>query len=489
MVFTKTIVASSVATFGHAMRIEHERQGSSPFETFVAESPEQHCPGEVHRSTCSNDDFKGIVLFFHGYSACAEQVGALAPTLTASCFDVVAPTMPGHGRNFVWCSSENTDCDISVSWYGDNGWEHKDLPTHGSDYREFAEQVHEVVVAERAWRAQETGKPESDVELSLSGLSFGAPMALYLAMHSQNMYARQMLINPYYALGDETIDQDLLECQVAAQNGEGNEEECDRDVIVRWLTGTGVEPDNIAVRWLLGDDADEVTKHLFNNLVMMSDTFGEDPSDHEDESTSIGAIMEEEQFWGGVCDDSFQRGRKGFCAFKKKHLLATHSFSLHTVAQAQHRGAWRRGVPYTQTTITERDGHTRNGYAFAVAQHLESIAANDISMCIHRFTRGTDRSDDAAYWSNENSMPHANLLPHNPGGWWEPKLLAQVQDFFTGARNSVSDSADWDGSREQCVDLPLTGDFDHELVEPSVAPTHDSELEAGFLWRSLKYWR
>jgi len=468
------------------MRIE--RQSESPFESFVSESPEQHCPGRVIRSTCSDQDFKGIVLFFHGYSACAEQVGSVAPILTAQCFDVVAPTMPGHGRNFVHCESDNVDCDISVSWYGGNGWEHDALPTHGSDYKEFADHIHEVALAEKTWRAQQVGKSENAIELSVMGLSFGAPMALYVSMHSQNSYSKQMLINPYYALGDETIDQDLRECQLAAQAGEGSEEDCDRAVIVRWLSGTGVDADNIAVSWLLGDEADEVTKHLFNNLVMLSDTFGEDPADHEDASTAIGGIMEQEEFWGSVCDDTFQRGRGGFCAFKKKHLLATHSFSMHVVAQARERGAWRRGVPQTQTLITERDGHTRNGMAFAVAQDLERIAANDVSLCIHRFTRGTDRASDDDYWSNENSMPHANLLPHNPGGWWEPKLFMQVRDFFSGARTSVSDSADWDGSREQCVALSLTGEYDHELVQPHVAPSDDSELQAGFLWRSLAYW-
>lgn len=310
-------------------------------------------------------------------------------------------------------------------------------------------------------------------------------MALYASMHSEGVYARQLLINPYFALGDETIDQSLHECELAAERGDRPEDECDQEAIISWLSPAGVtDSESMVVRWL-GSEREEIVKSLFCNLVMLSDTFGEDPADHEDASTQIGALMEAEEFWGGVCDDTFQRGRKGFCAFKKKHLLATHSFSMHVVAEAQERRAWRRGVPHTQIFVTERDGHTRNGFSYAVAEHLNSVSANEVSLCVHRFRNGTDRSDDGQYWSNEYSMPHANLLPHSPGGWWESKLFADIEAFITGARNSVSDTPEWDGTREQCVGAPLTGEPNRKLWHPEVAPTRSSDVSAGLLWYML----
>jgi len=265
------------------------------------------------------------------------------------------------------------------------------------------------------------------------------------------------------------------------------EEQCDRDAIVKWLEPAGVtNSDDFIARWL-GSDSADVMKNLFRNLVMLSDTFGDDPESHEDTSHTIGQVMESKEYWGGVCDQIFQRGRGGFCAFKKKHLLATHSFSMHVFAEA-HENGWRRGVPITQALMTERDGKTRNGFTYEMSKLFNDISHRDVSLCMYRFKNGIDRSNDIEYWSDANSIPHANLNPHQLGGWWEPKLFSNIAEFLSGTRSSISDSAVWDGSREQCVAFPLEGEFDKSLVLPTVVTKSSRQLRAGVLWRALS-WR
>lgn len=109
---------------------------SSPFEAWASEMDTPDCPARVVRSTCNDTEFRGVVVFYHGYSACSEQADSVSGMLADSCFDVLAPTMPGHGTKFVWCGEGgNSDCDVILG--NGNGWTHNSLPTDRYTYTVF----------------------------------------------------------------------------------------------------------------------------------------------------------------------------------------------------------------------------------------------------------------------------------------------------------------------------------------------------------------
>lgn len=462
----------------------------SPYEAFAEQQNTPDCPSRVRRSRCGNNDFRGLVVFFHGYSACSEQVESVSEMLADNCVDVLAPTMPGHGHAAVWCGEGGASCDVQTG--NGMGWTHDALPTHRAPYDDFAREVHRTVRQELNFRAGQTGRPADALEVSLIGLSFGAPMAVDLAlMGGARHYTRQLLVNPYLALGDETIDQAKMECEQLIASGQRTHEQCEQEAVTAWLAPAGLSADNPVAQWL-GGDAEEVVRSLFTNLVKLSDAVGESYQGRQtNPEGTVAGLMEGEQEWGAVCMQIWTQGRGGFCKFRKKHYLSTHSFALHMVVDAQQWGAWSWGVPVTQIMTTERDGKTRNGITYDLAQHLRGIEDN-VNFCMHKFQHGIDRSSSAQYWDDANSMPHANLKgTRDASRWWEPHLFDNVRRFIVGGENSINEVPRAHKDRNVCEMVDVQSGAETrpevlELVDVGVAPTRSSELWPGLLYNTLR---
>lgn len=397
--------------------------------------------------------------------------------------------MPGHGNAAVWCGEGGAECDVRT--HNGMGWTFENLPTHQRLYADFATEAHRVVRQELSHRASVTNQDQERLTVSLVGLSFGAPMALELALKGgERHYARMMLVNPYLALGDESIDQAKLDCQNDASQ---TAEDCERAAVTAWLGPAGLDADSGIASWL-GSDTETVVRSLFTNLAKLSDAVGDayqGRQEQTEEQSAIAGIMELEQEWGAVCNQIWTEGRGGFCKFRNKHYLATHSFSLHAVIDAQKWGAWSWGMPKTQIMTSERDGKTRNGLSFDVAQHLHWQDQGAVSMCMHKFQEGIDRADAGQYWSDENSMPHANLKGTRAAGrWWEPHLFDNVKRFILGEVETINEPVQSSKDRNVCeaMDLAHGSETTPEilaLVDVGVAPTTASELWPGVLFHTL----
>merc|ERR1740121_2834984 len=82
----------------------------SPFQKYLNDYPDA-CKPWLSRSNCSKEQYKGLVFFLHGYSACAIQVEGFAPLLNNQCLDVAAPTFPGHGKKPIHdCNAAGGKC-------------------------------------------------------------------------------------------------------------------------------------------------------------------------------------------------------------------------------------------------------------------------------------------------------------------------------------------------------------------------------------------
>jgi len=368
---------------------------------------------------------------------------------------------------------------------------HETLPSHRSPYDEFGRNAHRTVRQELNFRAGQTGRPVGELEVSLIGLSFGVPMALDLAlMGGASHYTRQLLVNPYLALGDETIDQSKLDCERLIPSGQKTHEQCEQEAVMALLAPAGLPADSPIASWL-GGNSEEVVRSLFTNLVKLSDAVGETyQGRQENPEGTIGGLMEGEREWGAVCNQIWTEGRGGFCKFRQKHYLSTHSYSLHKVVDAQQWGAWSWGIPKTQIMTTERDGKTRNGLSFDLAQHLHSID-DSVSFCMHKFQHGTDRADAGQYWSDDYSMPHANLKgTRDAGRWWEATLFDNVRRFIVGGENTINQPVQARKDRDVCEALAIESGAESrpevlELVDVGVAPTRSSELWPGLLYNTL----
>lgn len=446
----------------------------SPFEKYRDES-KYGCKPRVYRSECANSDYKGLVVYFHGFTACAAQSWQVAPHLTAGCFDVLAPTMPGMGGPMITCGGERK-CTVEIDQ--GQGFDLTDLPTHAHQYRRFVWRINRLVRDERDFRATQTGHPSGRLEVGAMGLSFGGAMAVYAVKSWRGLYTKQLLINPYFGVGPD-VDGTLLNCEQQAAETENwttwREEEwqCQQRKVMNWLAPMGMDRESLILHWLASKDG-RLERTMTTNLVKLSDVYG-----HLDNSridyAPLKDVLDLREIWYENCQKIRAGELEGICAFKKAHLLATHSFAMHALVEATHRTPY--AFPVTQAITTQTDGRTRNGFTYALMRHLNntwfSSIAPEVSMCMFRGAH----------------VPHANL--DKEGAWWNEHLFGMIAEFL-GGRTSVSDAEHYTGDPGQCTALRLDRHAMHDvadmkyIVTPSAAPSRSTQLWPGALWRLLR---
>lgn len=130
----------------------------------------------------SSPSRKGMVMFFHGFSACPQQYFKVAELLSQQGFDVFLPLSPGHGR-----MPDAQDID-----YLDDLPSKKtaEKPYVHSRYAEFVKTMNEIAAASSGIRV-------------IAGLSGGGGLASTAALMGQDDYDgklwdRALLYAPYF---------------------------------------------------------------------------------------------------------------------------------------------------------------------------------------------------------------------------------------------------------------------------------------------------
>jgi len=127
---------------------------------------------------------RGLVLLSHGYTACPNFWALLTPQLLAKGWTVMAPLLPGHGRNPKIQS--NGSSSYIVTDYS------ADLPLRGEEYETYSK---ELMVIAGKYKTANSGK-----KMVLNGISHGGSIALYLAMNGEvGTWDRIQLMNPMLA--------------------------------------------------------------------------------------------------------------------------------------------------------------------------------------------------------------------------------------------------------------------------------------------------
>eukprot|EP00656_Telonema_subtile_P042119 TRINITY_DN4756_c0_g5_i1.p1 TRINITY_DN4756_c0_g5~~TRINITY_DN4756_c0_g5_i1.p1 ORF type:complete len:381 (-),score=92.40 TRINITY_DN4756_c0_g5_i1:113-1255(-) len=142
--------------------------------------------GCVPRRFRAQGPYRGMVVLFHGFSACPQQYDDLGPLLAAAGVEVLVPLIPGMGNQFDdtappaprWKCPLN-DCSGALD-------DVSGLPTAAQGYAEFAAQINAIA---------QLGAPPR----SIAGLSVGGALAAYAGQATLNgsaLYSRQLIMNP-----------------------------------------------------------------------------------------------------------------------------------------------------------------------------------------------------------------------------------------------------------------------------------------------------
>jgi alpha-beta hydrolase superfamily lysophospholipase len=120
-------------------------------------------------------DYRGTVVLIHGHSGCPQQYFELADLLALQGFRSVLVLMPGQGRQYDGPAKDNV----------------RDLPT-GTNWRSafdaMALEVNGLMEYARGERV-------------IGGLSLGASVSLYISLKDRDLYDRQLVIAPFFAVG------------------------------------------------------------------------------------------------------------------------------------------------------------------------------------------------------------------------------------------------------------------------------------------------
>ena len=119
-------------------------------------------------------EYRGTVVFLHGFSACPQQFYELAELLAAQGYRSLVPLLPGHGRP--WPA---LDRDDSGALPGPLSWRRS--------YGAFADHINRIMT-------------QADGERAIAGLSGGGAAALYLNDRARGLYDRSLVMAPFVSI-------------------------------------------------------------------------------------------------------------------------------------------------------------------------------------------------------------------------------------------------------------------------------------------------
>ncbi|MFW7379456.1 MAG: alpha/beta hydrolase [Oligoflexus sp.] len=118
--------------------------------------------------------FQGIVVFFHGFTACPQQYFSIGSQLADHGFEVFLPLMPGQGREPRDGPGGNDD-----NYYDLPGGKDKDR------YQNFVDRMNAMARAATGTKV-------------IAGLSGGGSLATGAAIHGKDIWDRILVYAPYY---------------------------------------------------------------------------------------------------------------------------------------------------------------------------------------------------------------------------------------------------------------------------------------------------
>ena len=135
---------------------------------------EQCKPKWIHAS--SDTGFRGTVILHHGFTACPQQFFEWGEMLSRRGFDVLLPTLPGHGR--VLIDPKKNKVDLTAYPTREN-WK--------SQYMDYTRELNAIMAVSSGTRV-------------VGGLSVGGETALGAALNQPYLYDRLILMSPFFEL-------------------------------------------------------------------------------------------------------------------------------------------------------------------------------------------------------------------------------------------------------------------------------------------------
>lgn len=427
---------------------------------------------------------KGLIVGFHGYTACPDSFESLVEVWVAAGFDVILPLVVGHGR-------DQGDCaDASSRVYNDftvcaNGDRIDGLPISRQGYVEFVDRINAIV--------EQEARRRNIKQVFATGLSQGGPLASYAISSGNGLYNGAILMNSFFGFSSPAADRKFSQCI---------EESLPTTECIRLFTSStvdscdvgscdvGLVPDGFreyiidTINEILPNDYNYEDYAVVNAYIRKAMAYLAENFDSLEFTPLKTGIDQKVHGWGEQCEIERGNGRGGICSFRLRNLFATNSFAMYAQqATGLHRSSHARRI---QVVSTERDGNARLSFQVQAAQNeIRHGSEQSVSFCTFRIVPGCNLLKS----NNTCGVPHSMLsrseqeLAPPFELYWEKGVQGNATRFLeTGTRMGTKDDTFSPfTSRDDCVQLSPTITQPLDLVLPPyrgiwIRTTHDDAI-------------
>jgi hypothetical protein len=386
---------------------------------------------------------KGVIIMYHGYSACPDSTLQSATALINDGYIVLSPLTVGHGLKLRY------GCDVPGACVR-NRTNISELPTVKEQYINWVDQSLKMLTEQVALIPATNRAP--DFFVGSFGISLGGSLASLSAVRPNTPVQKIVLANPFWSITAAPLDFRVLKCE-----NDKNPGACLRTNKVTKV----VAEDPVTVVGDIGPfgtmfaalaEVDIDVKALFEDLVesavkaIMSSKYDNFMNIIWRGLRTVGstpALLNRPLFdnvleWSPNCaKENDPRG--GICEFPIRNLFAVHMIGSFALSQVS-------AIPKTTEVnlmFSERDGPSTDSLSSEFISRL-SANGNKVSKC--NFLIACTLADyPAEEFNNYCGVPHS-LLSHAENEiispfnlYWENNMIANILGFFNGKSDSLVD--------------------------------------------------
>lgn len=372
---------------------------------------------------------KGIIIMYHGFSACPDAMVPMAEQLAEQGFVSLVPLLVGHGVH------NGYDCETKGICDG-NGTSYSSLPRTRHGYQRW------VIWSLRMLKEQEQLIPahlkSPDFYIGSLGLSAGGSLSLFALSLPNCPITRALMINPFFAFTSPKTEFEFSQCLLAK-----DPRKCAVNSAVPGLEDDGVVDPNAGFLQRYFGWLPDIPKHLkrfaaehfFGRIMNDFDgtmmTFWSLARSMSESPNFFGKIFVERSFgWGPSCV-ILAESRSGYCTFRIANLFALQTFSEFAVSRIQR-------VPAGITVAivqSDKDGPVRASLNAAVLAQL-TLQDVQVSECHYAMICSWDNiyPEDNSCGAPHSMLSHDENIVKSPFAlYWEADVFLRARRFFGGS--------------------------------------------------------
>ena len=388
---------------------------------------------------------KGIVMFYHGFTACPNHHLQSSAYVTSLGYIAITPLIVGQGIKRGYQCKGTKECVGN----GDNP---KFIPTSVKPYIDWVDNNNRIL---KEIKHLTMFHQAPDFQVTAIGLSFGAPLALYSASRD-DIVDRVLTVNGHFSTSTGDFDFKIHKCLSspdAKQCVRNNLDEVDRKTR---MMKENLHPDGVVntdqngskLSAILATMREGIRKMRREFKVMLSPIFFDTYGNLVNSITSTlaklakrplivnGPLFNFPYGWGKKCEANPEKG--GYCTFRFKHVFVLEAFAQLSLAQISEL---KKSLIFGNMN-TDVDGFLRDSVTVAMTK---KIASTGIKTSRCRYPIGCT---SAAYLEDHSEyrcgVPHPCFATYGPGRvFWMDNLHSNLKQFLlngtVGQRNPKND--------------------------------------------------